>query len=152
MVSRDYEDLFRTLNANKVRYFVVGAHAVAVYAEPRFTKDLDVWIPAALNDSRKLYKALKEFGAPLRGIAPDDFENPKMILQIGVAPVRIDLLMSLPGVSAQEAWRHRKRSRYGRTPVHVLGLGELIKAKRATGRPQDRLDLRRLLTKARKRH
>ncbi|MBI4341220.1 MAG: hypothetical protein HY598_02940 [Candidatus Omnitrophica bacterium] len=138
------------MNANKVKYFVVGAHAVAFYAEPRFTKDLDVWIPAVLNDPRRVYTALKNFGAPLRGIRPEDFQDPKMILQIGVAPVRIDLLVSLPGVTAQEAWKHRKRSRYGKTSISILGLAQLIMAKRALGRPQDRLDLTRLLARAKR--
>ena len=144
MVSQDYEDLFKALNAARVKYLVVGAHAVAFYAAPRFTKDLDVWIPAALNDPHRIYEALRAFGAPLRGITPEDFLDPKMILQIGVAPVRIDILVSLPGVSIKEAWNHRQRSRYGKTPINVLGRDDLIQAKKASNRPEDRLDLKRL--------
>lgn len=147
MVSRDYEDLFCTLNAHKIKYLVVGAHAVMFYSQPRFTKDLDVWIPAALNDPQRGYDALKAFGAPVRNITPKDLQDPKTFLQIGVAPVRIDILAGLPGVSATAAWTHRRRSRYGKTPIHILGLAELIKAKRATGRPQDKLDLARLQKK-----
>ena len=145
MLSSDYEDLFSTLNAYKIKYLVVGAHAVMFYSAPRFTKDLDVWIPAALNDPRRVHEALRAYGAPLKGIAPSDFQDTKMFLQIGVAPVRVDILAAVPGVSAEEAWKHRKRSRYGKTPINILGLGELIKAKRATARPQDKLDLSKLL-------
>ena len=149
MLSPDFREFARLLNKNDVQYLVVGGYAVALHGHPRYTKDLDVWVPAALNDPQHVYEALKAFGAPLRGITPEDFQDPKMFLQIGVAPVRVDILVGLPGVSAEEAWKHRTRSRYGKTPIHVLGLAELIKAKKATGRPQDRLDLAKLLRKAR---
>ena len=145
MVSQDYEDLFSTLNAYKVKYLVVGAHAVAYHAQPRFTKDLDVWVPAALNESQRVYDALKAYGAPLRDLTPASFADPGMILQIGVAPVRIDIMTGLPGVTAQEAWKRRVKTRYGRTSIYVLGLAELVKAKRTSGRPQDKLDLIKLL-------
>jgi len=144
VISSDYEDLFKTLNAYKVKYLVVGAHAVIFYTVPRYTKDLDVWIPAALNDPTRVYEALKAFGAPLTGMGPEDFRDPKMFFQIGVAPVRVDILVDLSGVSAEEAWKHRRRSRYGKAPINVLGLAELIQAKKASGRPQDRLDLMKL--------
>ena len=145
MVSPDYEELFSTLNAYKIKYLVVGAHAVVFYTQPRFTKDLDVWVPTALNDSQRVYDALKAYGAPLRGLTPQSFAESGMMLQIGVAPVRVDIMTKVPGVRAEEAWKRRVKSRYGKAPIHVLGLSELIKAKRASGRPQDQLDLAKLL-------
>ena len=144
MVSSDYEDLFSILNARRIKYLVVGAHAVMFYAAPRFTKDLDVWIPAALNDPELVYRALKAYGAPLQGMKPEDFQDPKMILQIGVEPVRVDILINVLGVSSNEAWKHRRRARYGKTSINILGLDDLIKAKQASGRPQDKLDLANL--------
>lgn len=152
MVSQDYEDLFSILNAYKIKYLVVGAHAVAYYREPRFTKDLDVWIPPALNDPDRVYGALKAFGAPLGKLAPEDFMDPTMILQIGLAPVRVDIMIDLPGVSAKAAWNNRTKTRYGRTSINVLGLRELIEAKKKSGRPQDKLDLKKLLRRKRLRH
>ena len=152
MVSQDYEELFSALNTYKIKYLVVGAHAVMFYTEPRFTKDLDVWIPTALNNPARIYEVLKAYGAPLTKVTPDDFRDPTMILQIGVAPVRVDILTALPGVSVQEAWKHRKRSRYGKTSINILGLTELIKAKRAVGRPQDKLDLGKLLKRQKAEH
>lgn len=151
MLSSDYEDLFSTLNTYKIKYLVIGAHAVMFYSAPRFTKDLDVWIPVALNDPQRVYEALKAYGAPLRGMTPSDFQDTKMFLQIGVAPVRVDILVEVPGVSAEEAWKHRRRSRYGKASINVLGFEDLIKAKRATGRPQDKLDLATLLKRQRTR-
>ena len=144
MVSPDYEELFSTLNAYKIKYLVVGAHAVVFYTQPRFTKDLDVWVSTALNDSQRVYDALKAYGAPLRGLTPKTFAKPGIILQIGVAPVRVDIMTDVPGVRVEEAWKSRVKSRYGRTSIYVLGLPELIKTKQASGRPQDKLDLAKL--------
>jgi len=149
MVSPDYEDLFSTLNVYKIKYLVVGAHAVSFYAQPRFTKDLDVWVPAELNDSRRVYDALKAYGAPLRDLMPESFAEPGLVLQIGVAPVRVDIMTVVPGVTAREAWKRRVKSKYGRTSIHVLGLSELIRAKQTSGRPQDKLDLAKLRKRTR---
>ena len=143
-VYSDYEELFKILNGYRIKYLLVGAYAVMYYARPRFTKDIDLWVIPAFNDVHKIYEALKKFGAPLKGIKPEDFNNKGMILQIGVAPVRIDILLSIPGVSSKLAWRHKKRILYGKTRVYVLGEKELIKSKTTAGRPQDKLDLENL--------
>lgn len=146
-VSSDYEDLFRALNTNKIKYLIIGAHAVIFYTEPRFTKDIDIWIPPELNKVENVYQAFKDFGTPLKNFSPEDFADKKMILQIGVAPIRVDIFIDLPGVLWRRAWTNRKRSRYGKTPIHILGVHELILAKRNAGRPQDQLDLKKLLKK-----
>ena len=151
MVSQDYEDLFNVLNAHNIKYLVVGAHAFAFHATPRFTKDLDVWIPPALNDAAKVYGALKAFGTLLRDLTVKDFADTSTILQIGVAPVRIDIMGDVPGVSWQQAWTHRRSGRYGKAAIHVLGRAELIQAKQTAGRPQDQLDLAHLLLKKKSR-
>jgi len=150
-VSRDYEDLFKTLNAYKIKYLVVGAHAVIYYSEPRYTKDIDIWIPADLNEPQKVYEALKKFGAPLTHISPQDFSDQQMILQIGVPPVRIDILISVPGVLSHVSWKNRKKTLYGKTPIYVLGIKELIASKKKAGRPQDKLDMAKLMDQL-KRH
>ena len=145
MLSRDYEELFKILNAHKIKYLVVGAHAVIFYTEPRFTKDLDLWIPYDLNQPEKVHEALKKFGAPLRQISPQDFSDKKMILQIGVAPIRVDILMDVEGVSSQEAWKNRVKSHYGRARIWLLEKKDLIETKKKAGRPQDQLDLKKLM-------
>ncbi len=150
MVSRDYEDLFKTLNGHKVKYLVVGAHAVIFYTEPRFTKDIDIWIPSELNHPKNVYKALKEFGAPLRQISIEDFLDKKMILQIGVAPIRVDILMNIEGVPIELAWKNRVKAYYGKTPISILGIEDLIRTKKKAGRPQDDLDLKKLISRRKK--
>ena len=143
-VISDYEDLFKILNTEKIKYLIVGAYAVMYYSEPRYTKDIDVWIIPELNAVNNIYKALRSFGAPLKGLQPEDFNDKDMILQIGVAPVRIDILLSTPGISSPEAWKNKKQIRYGKTPVNTLGKKDLIKAKKKAGRPQDKIDLEKL--------
>jgi len=143
-LNRDYEELFKELNAHGVKYLVVGAHAVIYYTRPRATKDIDLWIPPELNNPKKVYQALRRFGAPLRGVSPADFTDKEMIYQIGVAPVRIDILMSVKGLSAKEAWNRGTKSRYGKVPISLLAKEDLIQAKEAVGRPADLNDIKQL--------
>lgn len=144
---KDYEDLFKILNSYKIKYLVVGAYAVIFYTEPRYTKDVDIWVISESNESKKIYKALKQFGAPLHNISADDFHNKKIIYQIGVAPVRIDILTHLPGMDFSAAWKNRKRVKYGKTSINIIGKAELIKSKTISKRPQDKLDIIKLKRK-----
>ena len=143
-ISSDYEDLFRTLNRHKVRYLVIGAYAVAFYTEPRYTKDLDIWANNDITNARRLHKALTDFGAPLKGMSVKDFTNKKTIYQIGVAPVRIDILMRVSGIKFENAWKNRKRTRYGSVSINILGIKELIYSKKKTGREHDISDMKKL--------
>lgn len=143
MASRDYEEFIAALNAQRARYLVVGAHAVAFHARPRATRDLDLFIEPTARNARRVLAALRQFfgGTGLRYTA-DDLTDRKSIIQLGVAPVRIDLhseLAGLPGFEA--AWRHRANAKFGSQTAHYLGLDDLIRAKQAVGRPQDEADL-----------
>jgi len=146
-ISYDYRDLFKTLNKHKVRYLVVGAYAVAFYTEPRYTKDLDVWVDCDTQNAERLYKALGEFGAPLKGVGLEDFTNEKMVYQIGVAPVRIDIIMGIEGLSFSQAWKNRKKTKYAKTSINILGKEELIDAKSRAKRDHDIIDLKKLTRK-----
>lgn len=146
-ISSDYRDLFRILNIHKVEYLIVGAYAVAYYTEPRFTKDLDIWVRPDIKNANRLYVALKEFGAPLKGIDLQDFTDKNMIYQIGVAPIRVDIIMGLGSIKFDLAWKNRSKSRYGDTPINIIGIKELIVSKKRSKRVQDRLDLDRLITR-----
>jgi len=125
----------------------VGAYAVVYYTEPRFTKDIDIWVNQDIKNAHKLCKALKEFGAPLKDISVTDFTNKKMIYQIGVAPIRIDIILGLYNLKFNSAWKNRTRTKYGGVPINVLGINELIKSKKKSKRAQDRLDLKKLKTR-----
>jgi hypothetical protein len=140
-VNRDFKDLFSTLNVFHVRFLVVGAHAVIHYTEPRYTKDLDIWVEPAARNAKATWRALTQFGAPLRGVSETDFKDPEIIFQIGVAPNRVDIMPGVPGVRFKTAWRNALKTTYGGTPIRIIGFNDLLRAKRAAARPQDLLDL-----------
>ena len=144
MPSQDYEEFIAALNAHGVKYLVVGAHAVAFHARPRATKDLDILIEPTKPNARRTLAALREFfgGADL-GYTVEDVISPQWIIQLGVAPVRIDLLSEIPGLPSFEmAWKKRVEARFGSVVTHYIGLDDLIRAKEETNRPQDQADVR----------
>ena len=143
-ISSDYRELFKILNRHKVRYLVVGAYAVIFYAEPRYTKDIDIWIDPTLKNAENLYSALTEFGAPLKDITVKDFANKKTIYQIGVAPVRIDIMASISGQTFPEAWKNRRKTKYADIAINIIGVKDLIRSKKNTGRPLDLNDIAQL--------
>jgi predicted nucleotidyltransferase len=137
--SPDFKELLRALNEKQAEYLIVGGYAVMKYTEPRFTKDLDVWIRNSTENASKVYEALAEFGAPLRkdGLVPEDFASQDMTYQIGVAPLRIDILTHLSGIEFAEAWPNRVASIFFGVPAHFISLNDLIINKRAAGRSSD---------------
>ncbi len=148
-ISCDYRDLLSALNKHRAKYLVTGAYAVTFYTEPRFTKDLDIWVKADPGNAKRLQEALLEFGAPLKNISKEDFCDKKIIYQIGVAPIRIDIMMGIPGLEFDRAWKNRKRTTYAGVPINILGIRDLIRSKRKAGREQDILDLKKLSRKLR---
>lgn len=137
----DFKDLFAALSDEGADFLVVGGHAVMVYTEPRYTKDLDVWVRATQGNAERVFRALRRFGAPLSDVTVGDFATPGTILQIGVAPNRIDILTSLESLDFDSAWASRTRSTYGGIPIGVLSVEDLIVNKSSVARPQDLLDV-----------
>jgi hypothetical protein len=128
----------------KADFLVVGAHALAVHGRPRATGDLDLWVRASPENAGRVWQALEHFGAPLGQLTRNDFTTPDLVFQIGVPPNRIDFLTSISGVAFDEAWAHRASNRLGDLTIPVLGRADLIRNKRAVGRPQDLLDVAEL--------
>jgi hypothetical protein len=143
MASQDYEEFIAAFNAHGVRYLVVGAHAVAFHARPRATKDLDILIEPTPENAQKVLAALRDFfGGANLSYTIEDVMDPDCIIQLGVAPVRIDLLSAIPGCpDFRGAWERRDKARFGAVPANYIGLKDLIKNKEDTGRPQDRADV-----------
>lgn len=136
-MNSDFEDLLSLFNGNGVKYLVVGGHAVMLYAEPRYTKDLDIWVEASKENAGKVYSCLSSFGAPLAGLSAEDFSQEGFFYQLGMPPVRIDILMSIDGVRFNEAWPHRQESPLGKQRAWFIGRADLIRNKRASGRHID---------------
>jgi hypothetical protein len=147
MLNKDYSEMLQLLNANEVRFLVVGAYALGAYGYPRATGDIDIWVLAEQDNSKKLYQALKHFGAPLAQIGESTFTQQGIIFQIGVAPRRIDIITRIDGVDFSAAWQNRRLIDIDGTPIPFISKQDLIKNKLSTGREKDRLDAIQLQSK-----
>jgi hypothetical protein len=139
-----YKELLQLLNEFEVEYLIVGGYAVMKYGEPRYTKDLDVWVRNSAQNSIRVVAALKQFGAPLDqdGINAETFAGKQVVYQIGVAPVRVDILTEITAVEFSDAWQTKVASRFFGVPVHFISLDDLLTNKRALGRDSDLTDLK----------
>ena len=141
----DFKELFVALSDEKADFIVVGAHAVMVHTEPRYTKDLDVWVRPTPDNAERTYRALGRFGAPLDDLTEKDLASPGTIFQIGMAPNRIDIITSIEAVTFASAWERRLLRSYDGVPIAMLSVEDLITNKKAVGRPQDLIDVDKLL-------
>lgn len=140
-VNSDFSDLLRIFNDNNVRYLVIGGYALIQYAEPRFTKDLDLWISTDGENASAVYQSLLKFGAPLANLTEADFSVDGYFYQMGMPPVRVDILMGIPGVGFEDAWSRREIINFDDLPISFISKQDLIRAKLAAGRPQDIIDV-----------
>jgi len=144
MMPKDLKELLRAFNDHAVKYLIVGGYAFGVHAEPRATKDLDLFIRPDKENSQALFRALAQYGAPLDGLSPDDFMD-GTVFQIGQPPARVDILQHIDGISFDEAWENRIEGLVdGEIRTSVISRGDLIQNKLASGREQDILDVKKL--------
>ncbi len=145
-MSSDYREFLKLLSFHKVKYVIVGAHAVVAHSRPRATGDLDVLVEISKDNAEKIVAVLKEFGFDSFELKIDDFCKPGFVIQLGYEPNRIDILTSITGVTWAEIWGNKTRGVFGSSniPVYFIGKKQLIKNKIATGRDQDLIDVRRL--------
>jgi hypothetical protein len=146
LLNPDFRDILSEFSEEKVEYLLVGAYALAVYGLPRATGDIDLWIRRSDENSIRVERALEKFGAPTR-FGEKELLAPDTVIQIGVAPRRIDILTSIDGVDFDEAWRDRTETEVGGLKIFVIGRQHLIQNKKAVGRPQDLADAARLAEK-----
>ncbi len=144
LTNSDFRELLNLFKKHEIRYLVVGGYAVMKYSEPRFTKDLDVWIATDPENAHSVYVALKEFGAPLANLTADDFTQKDYFYQMGRPPLRVDIMMSIPGVEFEEAWKNREVVELAGLRIPFISRSDLIQAKEASGRPQDKIDVEML--------
>lgn len=140
-MSPDFKDLLSEFNAHGVEYLVVGAYALAAHGRVRATGDLDVWVRPDPANAKRVLSALAKYGAPLQDLTERDLSTSGVVYQIGVAPLRIDVLTGIDAVEFEEAWRERVFTRFADQSVSVLSVAHLIRNKRAVGRAQDIADL-----------
>ncbi len=140
----DFRELLELFSAHHVEYLIVGGYALAFHGAPRLTGDLDILVKPDATNAQRILTALEAFGFAAMGLTQSDFESLDQVVQLGVPPVRIDLITSLTGVPWEAAWAGRTNGTYGDIPVYYLGRDQLIVNKRATGRLKDLADLEML--------
>lgn len=143
-MNQDFKELLLAFNAHSVEYLIVGAHALAAYGHVRATKDLDLWVRPEKSNAQKIVQALSEFGAPLSDLTADDLSRKETIFQIGMPPLRIDVITSIDGVEFMEAWPDRLEISFAGVPAFVISRHHLITNKKTSARLQDLADVEQL--------
>ncbi len=145
----DFRDVLVELHRAGAQFVVVGGHAVAFHGHPRATKDLDILVEATVDNAQSVYAALAAFGAPLSAfeVGVEDFASYDGILQLGLPPVRIDIINRADGITFAEAVADGNSFELDGCEIPVIGLAALLKNKRAAGRAQDIADVKALQSK-----
>jgi hypothetical protein len=142
MLNRDFRDVLSAFSDAGVEYLLVGAYALAAHGLVRGTGDIDLWVRATTENAARVHQALLAFGAPAEQLSVEDFTRPDRVVQLGVPPLRVDILTAITGVEFSEAWEGRMMVELDGLEVPVLSRGHLTANKQAANRPKDRLDLR----------
>jgi len=137
---QDFEDMLEAFEKHKVRYLIIGGLAFTYHVKPRYTKDMDLWIDPERENVERANLALEEFGS--RFLL--DADRPGEILQLGVAPNRIDLLRDIKGARFETAWTKRIRAPFGRVKANWIDIDSLIRIKSRLEGPRHQEDLRLL--------
>ena len=144
VIEQDYKDLISIFVEEKVQFLLVGGYAVGLHGYPRPTKDLDLWVYANPENAPLVVKSLAKFGAPMQGISTQDFEKEGTVFQIGVEPVRIDVITRIAGIKFEEAIQNVKIMKIEELNIPTISLRDLIKNKKASGRHRDLNDVESL--------
>ena len=140
----DFKELLLTFNAHDVEYLIVGAHALAAHGHVRATKDLAVWARPDVKNGERILNALSDFGAPLSDLTAADLSRKETVFQIGLPPLRIDILTDIDGVDFDDAWPDRLQTVFGGVPAFVISRHHLIANKTAAARLQNLADVQGL--------
>jgi len=140
----DFKELLSAFNAHNVKYLIVGGYAVSFHAQPRATKDLDLFIKADPANARAAYAALAGFGAPIDTINVGDLSNPRKFIRFGREPFAVDIFPGIDGVAFDEAWERRVEGIIDAASglsAHFISRPDLIASKLAAGRLRDLADV-----------
>lgn len=143
-VQPDFKDLLELFNEHNVEYVIVGGYALAFHGAPRFTGDIDLHVNPRTGNAANILAALHAFGFGSLDLSERDSTSPDKVVQLGVPPVRIDIITSITGVTWDQVDRGKVPGEYGPVAVYYLGRDQLIANKKATGRAKDAADLEAL--------
>lgn len=141
---RDFKEFLELLNSEKIEYLLVGGYAVGVYGYPRATGDMDIWVASNPTNADHLVRVLEKFGFSKGSVSRETFLRADRVLQMGVPPVRIDLLTGVPGLTFESCYPNRETIDVDGVSVSVIALSDLKRNKQASGRPKDQADLENL--------
>ena len=136
----DYKDMLQLFNKHNVKYLVIGAYAMGNYGYSRHTLDIDLWIEKSVENAKNIQKAFSEFPIPYE-ITIDELNTDNFVLQIGLEPMRIDVLTDIDGVDFSKAWENKTNNSLFGEEINFIGLHDLIKNKTATNRTKDKYDV-----------
>lgn len=143
-MNEDCKEFIRLFQSHHVEFLIVGAHALAFYGWPRYTKDVDLWVRRTPENAGKIAAAIREFGLTLDESATKALIEDRKIIRLGAPPNMVDVLNFLDGASFDEAWERRKEGQLDDLKVHFISVSDLRASKEAAGREQDLADLKRL--------
>lgn len=143
-IQKDFKELLELFNAQKVEYLIVGGYALAFHGAPRFTGDIDLFVKPDIDNAQRILAALSEFGFGSLDLSETDFTSGDNVIQLGVPPVRIDIMTSLSGIEWEKAVTGKVLGHYGDTEVYFIGREDFITNKRTLGRKRDLADLEAL--------
>jgi len=139
-ITKDWKELLEFLNANQVKYLVIGGVALSCYVAPRYTGDIDIFIEASPENAKRALKALNDFGFGSVGITEADLTGEDMVIQLGYSPNRVDFITKISGVEFKEAWDNRTVGELHGLQINLISKNDLLKNKLAAGRPKDLAD------------
>ena len=143
-VQQDFKELLELFNTHNVEYVIVGGYALAFHGAPRYTGDIDLLIKPDQENAQKVLNALKDFGFASLDLASNDFSSPGKVVQLGVPPVRIDIITSITGLTWEQIASNRENGTYGDVPVYYIGKQEFVTNKKAISRHKDLADIEAL--------
>jgi hypothetical protein len=141
----DFEEFLSQLQKHRVDYMLVGGYAVAFHGYPRFTKDLNVFFRNEAANVRRLRDTLVDFEFNRTDVENLNLDQPGEIIRFGVAPVMIDLINLIDGISCDDAAKQMVSGIYGKTPTYFISKADLIKNKQSTSRLKDKADVDELM-------
>jgi hypothetical protein len=143
----DFIDFVQLLNVHKVKYIVVGAHALSFHGRPRHTGDLDIWVKPEEENANKMVRVINDFGFASLGLKKEDFLQENQVTQLGYPPLRIDILNSISGVNFDDAYKEKIETEIDDLKINFISVSDFITNKKATGRAKDLGDIESLKNK-----
>lgn len=140
-MNSDFKELLQVFADLEVKYLIVDGYAAIHYSQPRYTKDLDLWVEPSMENAKKIAKAFSIFGLPMEGFTIDDLADTGFQFFVGLPPCALDFLTSIKALEFDSAWENRVTSKEADIPVWYLSKADLITAKKAVGRDQDLKDI-----------